>query len=216
MRRMKHVRLYALAAVAMVLLNGSQAMANLLANAGFEDPITSDGPPFVGSWEGFSAGAGSQAINSSAMPRSGAQHADLSIFNTNNSFAGVFQDVPNLVAGTTGIFSGWHKTTTSPLDLGVEIRIEWRNSGSNTEITRTPNFSPVPTDQYSPFSLTAMVPAGADTARVVYAIQTFGPEPTNNGTVFLDDMSFVIPEPTALSLLAFGSMGLVRVRRRRS
>jgi len=217
MQRMKNVRIYALAAVAMALLHGTQAMAsNRLANAGFEDPITSDGPPFVGSWEGFSAGAGSQAINSSAMPLSGAQHADLSIFNVDNSFAGVFQDVPNLVPGTTGTFSGWHKTTTSPLDLGVEIRIEWRNAGSDTEISRTPNFTPVPTDLYTLFSLSADVPAGADLARVVYAIQTFGPEPTNNGTVFLDDMSFVIPEPTALSLLAFGGLGLAGMCRWRS
>jgi hypothetical protein len=216
MHRMKHVRLYALAAVVMALLNGSQAMANLLANPGFEDPITSDGAPFVGSWEGFSAGAGAQAINSMAMPRSGAQHADLSIFNVNNSFAGVFQDVPNLVAGMTGVFGGWHKTPSDPFDVGAEIRIEWRNSVSDMEISRTPNLTPVPTDQYRPFSLTAMVPAGADTARVVYAIQTFGPQPTNNGTVFLDDMYFVIPEPTALSLLAFGSMGLAAVRRQRA
>ena len=39
-------------------------------------------------------------------------------------------------------------------------RIEWRNSGSNTEISRTPNLTPVPGAAYSPFSLTAAVPAG--------------------------------------------------------
>ena len=36
---------------------------NLLVNPGFEDPITQDGPPFVGSWEGFNGSAGASASN---------------------------------------------------------------------------------------------------------------------------------------------------------
>jgi hypothetical protein len=195
-------------------LSASQAAANLFANPGFEDPVTSDGAPFVGSWEAFNGGAGSSSANSAVMPRSGAQHLDLSIMNTNNTFAGAFQDVPGLLPGQTGIFTGWHKTTTDPLDVGVEIRVEWRNSIANNEVGRTPNFTPVPTSDYTPFSFSAIVPAGADTARVVYAIQTFGPQPTNNGTVFVDDVSFVIPEPSTLMLLGMMVMGLVVARRR--
>ncbi len=35
---------------------GQSAMAqNQFGNPGFEDPITFDGPPFIGSWEGFLA-----------------------------------------------------------------------------------------------------------------------------------------------------------------
>ena len=101
--------------------------------------------------------------------------------------------------------------------MAIEYRIEWRSSVTNTEISRTPNQSlPIPTDVYAPWSVTALVPPGADTARVVYAIQTFGgePTPTNTGTVYVDDVSFtVIPEPSALMLAGLGALGLIRRRR---
>lgn len=209
---MNRPTLYALCALVLVAVAASGASANLLANPGFEDPIVFTGPPFVGVWLGFSGGAGASAANSNAMPRSGAQHLDLSIVNIDNTFAGVFQDVPNQVPGTTGVFSGWHKTISNPLDLDVEIRIEWRDSVNNVEISRTPNLTTPPTAQYTEFTLAALVPAGADTARVVYAIQTFTGGPTNNGTVFVDDTSFV-PEPTMMSL-GLAGLALAGIRRR--
>ena len=199
------------AALVVTALATSGARAQL-ANGGFEDPVTTDGPPFVGSWEGFTSGAGAQAVNSTAMPRSGTQNLALSIDHTDNAFAGVFQDVPNLAPGTPVTFSGYHMTPSNPLDLGVEIRIEWRNSGSNTEVSRTPNLTAPPTGQYSPFSLASTVPTGANTARVVYAVQTFGSEPTNTGVVYVDDVSFV-PEPSS-ALIVLGGLGLACVRRR--
>jgi hypothetical protein len=188
---MNHRKLGILTAVALVLAVATQspAHANLFANPGFEDPVTYDGPPFVGSWEAFNAGAGSGAGNAAEMPRNGALHLRLVIEGVDNSFAGVFQDVP-VVAGQMMVFSGWHMTPSAPLDLGVEMRIEWRNSGSNTEVGRTPNLTVPPVGIYSQFSLSGTVPAGADLARVVYAVQTFGPEPTNNGVVFVDDVFF--------------------------
>ena len=211
----------AVTALVFIVLSGSNASAqNLLANPSFESPITFDGQPFVGFWEGFAGGGpNASASNSTVSPRTGTMNLDLTINNQDASFAGVFQDVPNLVAGQIGTWSGFHRTPTSPTNygLGLEYRIEWRNSVSNTEISRTPNSTtPIPTDVYAPFSLTATVPAGADTARVVYAIQTFGgePNPTNTGTVFVDDVSFtVIPEPSALALAGLGAMGLIRRRR---
>lgn len=183
-----------------------------LVNGGFEDPITQDGPPFVGFWEAFNSGAGSESVRDTTMPRSGANALRLSIFNTPNAFAGAFQDVAGLTPGTEWTFSGWHKTTTDPLDVGVEIRIEWRDSVANVEISRTPNFTPVPGADYEPFTLSAMVPAGADTARVTYAIQTFGPGPTDTGTILIDDVSF-IPAPGAAAL-ALGGLALGLRRRR--
>jgi hypothetical protein len=112
-------------------------------------------------------------------------------------------------------FSGWHASLSSPLDLGTEVRVEWRNSLG--EVARTPNVSPVPTSVYSLFELTAEVPAGADIARMVYAIQTFGGEPSNNGTVYVDDVSFaLVPEPSSLILLGAGGLALVLMRRRRA
>jgi hypothetical protein len=211
----------AVTALVFIVWSGSNASAqNLLANPSFEDPITFDGQPFVGFWEGFSGGGpNASASNSTLSPRTGTMNLDLTINTQDASFAGVFQDVPNLVAGQIGTWSGFQRTPTSPTNfgLGLEYRIEWRNSVSNTEISRTPNSTaPVPTDVYAPFSLSATVPAGADTARVVYAIQTFGgePNPTNTGTVFVDDVSFtVIPEPSALALACLGAMGLIRRRR---
>ena len=204
--------------VAIVLVVGAsaapRALANALANPGFEQPVTTDGPPFVGSWEAFNGGAGTLSANSNNVPRSGVGHLILAINNTDNTFAGVFQDVPNLTPGTPVVFSGWNMTTTSPLGLTPEVRIEWRNSAGNTEVSRTPNLNPTPGAQYTPFTLASVVPAGADTARVVYAIQTFGPEPSNSGTVFVDDTSFV-PEPATPLLLAVAGLAF-GLRRRRS
>lgn len=199
---------------ALVLLAANQAAANLFVNPSFENQITYDGPPFVGSWEGFSGGAGSEAINGTVMPRTGTLNLALSIFGVNNSFAGAFQDVA-VVAGTNYTFSGWHKTPSNPLDVGVEFRIEWRNAGSNSEISRTPNSTTAPTSDYSQFMLSATAPAGADLARVVYAIQTFGGDgPTNTGTVFVDDVSFVVPEPASVSIAMVAAIGLLAIRRR--
>ncbi len=208
---------FSLITLVLLALSISPVTANLLVNTGFEDPITADGPPFVGFWEGFSGGAGSSSGNSALMPRSGAQSLGLSIDNTVNTFAGAFQDVPNLTSGTEYIFSGWHATSSSPLDLGVEIRIEWRNSTTDVEVARTANLTPVPALAYSPFTLSAEVPAGADTGRVVYAIQSFSTAPLGNGSVFVDDVSFaVIPEPSAMLFLAVAGLGLLGRRRQRA
>ena len=185
---------------------------NLLGNASFEDPFAPDGPPFVGNWEPFSGGAGSFSVQGSLMPRTGAAHLQLGITATDNTFAGAFQDVEGLSAGDMTTFSLWHMTPSNPLDVGVEVRIEWRDSVSNTEISRTPNFTPVPGSAYSLFSINEMVPAGADTARLVYAIQTFGGDgPSNTGEIYIDDASFV-PEPSSLALLGLAAGLLIRRR----
>jgi len=201
--------------VGIALASGAAQGQNLFANPGFEDAITFDGPPFVGFWEGFSAGGNAFAANSTTNPLSEMFHADISILGDDNSFAGVFQDVPGLAAGQEVTFSGWHARGSLVLDVGIEFRIEWRDSVNNVEISRTFNMTTAPASTaYEEFAMSAIVPAGADSARVVYAIQTFGGDgPTNSGTIYLDNMSFV-PAPSALGLLAAG--GLVASRRRRA
>jgi hypothetical protein len=205
----------ALVAVAMC---GRQATAqNLLTDPSFENPAlyTADGPPFVGSYEAFNGGAGTFSINDTLSPRTGTRDAHLSIDATNNSFAGFFQDVPT-TAGVLYTYSGWHQSANlNPLDYVTEARIEWRNSVSNTEVSRN-QILPIALAQYTPFSLTVAAPAGSDTARVVYAIQTFSDTGTSNtGNVFVDDVSLTrVPEPSAIMLAGLSGLALLRMRKR--
>ena len=142
------------------------------------------------------------------------QSLGLSITTTPNTFAGAFQDVP-VVSGTEYTFSGYHLSPSDPLSLGVEIRIEWRNSIS--EVGRTPNFTPIPSGSYSPFGFNAIAPAGADIGRCVYAIQSFSTAPSGNGAVYVDDVSFaVVPEPATMVLAGLGAASLLGLRRRQN
>jgi len=202
------------------LATSSPAAVNLLANSGFEDPITYEGTTFVGSWEGFSGGGASAARG--LFIAVGTWSLALSITNTPNTFAGVFQDVPGLAPGMPFSLDGLHYRPLGQTDfaLGVEIRIEWRNSISNTEVSRTPNLTPVLPDfgaPLIPFNMTGLVPAGADTARVVYAIQSFSTAPLGNGYIYADEMSFtIVPEPSSPALLGLGGMAFIAARRKRA
>jgi hypothetical protein len=214
---MQSARFAILAAlIACVFCGGRVAAQNLLTDPSFENPalFTQDGPPFVGSWEAFNGGAGSSAVNDTLLPHSGSRDAHFNITATNNTFAGVFQDVP-ITAGLTYTYSGFHQSANAnPADYVTEARIEWRNSVTNTEVSRS-QILPIAGTQYTPFSETVPAPVGADTARVVYAIQTFSDTgTTNTGNVFVDDLSLtLVPEPTTLALAGLAGLSLLRPRR---
>lgn len=188
---------------------------NLLRDPSFEGAITTDGPPFVGSWEGFSAGGATSDFTTN-NPRTGAQSLELNIVGEASVFAGAFQDVvfdPSL-AGTAAWYSGWHSLVGDT--GGSEIRIEWRDSVNDAEISRTQiTDSPVGSG-YEEFIISDTIPAGADSARIVYAIQSFGGALFQQ--VFVDDVNFnitgVVPEPTSLALAGLGGLALVGLRRR--
>lgn len=205
------------AAIGLVVLSGTQATAqNLFGNPGFEDPATytEDGPPFVGSWEGFQGG-GADASRGTTMPRTGVAHLLLDI-TADNTFAGAFQDVEGLVPGQLVNFSVWHKSGSIPYNLVSELRIEWRKVGQGAEVSRI-QVLPIPTADYTQASLVAQVPPGADTARAVYAIQSF----TNTGlpdagTVFVDDASLtIIPEPATMAIVGLAVFCVAGFRRRK-
>jgi len=199
--------------LAILALAVPSAMAqNLLVDGSFEDPtkVTTDGAPFIGFWEAFQGGTATSA-HGTVDPLSGGGHMSLNTL-ANNEFAGMFQDVV-VAAGNPVTFSVWHKTTDTAFS-GTEMRIEWRNSVSNTEISRTPNLATAPTLDYTLLSLDTVVPAGVDTARVVYAIQSFGAG-SDVGTVYVDDASVTtIPEPATMALVGMSLVGLAGRRRR--
>lgn len=218
---MKHQNLVAaLFAVAVLILPANAAHLdnpNLLVDAGFEGTITADGPPFVGLWEGFTGGGGATSDFTTLMPRSDQQQLELNIPTPDaNNFAGAFQDVPvpAAFAGAQWWYSGWHKSLLGP--NGSEIRVEWRDSVNDVEISRTPNLAPMIGSAYEEFILSDTVPAGADTARVVYAIQSFGANPGQQ--VLVDDVNFnvagLVPEPTTMCLATFAGLAMFGMRRR--
>jgi hypothetical protein len=205
-------------AIAAIANTGTQVSAqNLLVDPSFEGTITYDGPPFIGFWEGFSSSPGvtSGAGFGTGAARTGSQQTTLFIDNASNQFAGVFQDVL-VSAGTPVTFAIWHEDVLGSNGQGIEMRMEYRNSASNVEISRTVNATPVSLGaDYEKFSITGIVPTAADTVRAVYAIQSFGG--VKSQRIYLDDASLtkVVPEPTSLYLLVIGIAGLAAAANRR-
>lgn len=224
---MKHPQILAALVVALAATQASQAAhldnLNLMTDPSFEDPasLTADGPPFVGFYETFSLD-GDQAtgddtvLHDTSMPRTGAGALGIAINGVSNSFAGAFQDVqfPSSLGGTMAWFSGWNKLVGGASG-GSEVRIEWRDSVADVEIARTANLVPDLTADYTEFIIAETIPAGADTARLVYAIQSFGG--VLEQSILVDDLNFniagFVPEPTTGLLALIGLAPLARRRR---
>lgn len=209
---MKHLVILS-AAAALLACGVNSTQAALLANPGFESPFVDDGFG-AGKWAPFSDGsAGNTSATSTTMPRNGAASGEFNLVNA-NGFAGVFQDVA-AQAGDTIDWSIWAKDLSPAGPAGgVEMRIEFRDTVGNVEISRTGNLVPTLTSEYSLVTLPAVIPAGADLARVVFATQSFGGAVP--AQVFVDDAQVLlngIPEPTTALLALLGLAPLARRRR---
>jgi hypothetical protein len=221
-------RTHAVVAPMVVALMAAAASAqygpNLLNNAGFESPLGFDFSN-VTNWNGFFGAPGDtllQAFNDTgAAARSGSNALVTTIRNVPgnnpggfNAFTGHVQTVNGITAGLTYEFSVWARSNPS-VNNGAEFRVEWYNAG-NGEVGRlNVEIQSLLSSSYQEFSLLSAAPAGAVSARLVMAVQSF----TNNGSpadtsVAWDDASFrTIPGPGAAALLGLG--GLVIGRRRR-
>ena len=200
---------------ASLLLAGTLSTQAQVFNPGFESPVFRAESP-VGSWFPFQSNPQTGAAHSLDFPRSGNQSLLLSILGVPDSFAGVVQEIRGLAPGVQYTFSGWHAAAEAPIGVQIEIRIEWRNSVTDTEVASTPNFSPVSLGAYDAFAITAEVPADANAARLVLAVQSFLPGDVHTGSFHFDDVSFApIPEPATYALMAGTClMGFALLRRR--
>ncbi len=207
-------------AVALALIATSAGAQ--IADPGFEATLDFDNVDFTDSWEGFfgtfSDPAGTPFSRFGSIDvLSGSQALEIGV-DSDDSFAGAFTQVNGLVPGQPVAFSVFAKTPDlAALTAETQIRIEFFDS-SDMFVDQTGNLLPVVTDTYTLFSQTGVVPAGADRARLVLALDS-GDPPDNpfrgdNGTVFFDDARFVVvPEPASLGFLSIAGLTLLRRRR---
>lgn len=176
----------------------------LLSNPSFEDPVGESGDQTPGQWNPFDNGGNTSAFTDTTAPLTGATHGVASILGDDNSFAGFQQQVDNIIPGEDYTFS-FNARSEGPNLGGIdaEFRIEYLDAnGTFVEGQFTNNAPVVVTDTYAEFSQTNTAPDGATSLRAVIAVQSFGGgvDPSNTGTLFIDDTSVMgsLPEVDVL------------------
>ena len=229
MKRRNNTSCVVMAVALLCSLVAAQSATAQLVDPGFEsvaisfagDTMPGGSDDFFDAFEGFSGGPNSGVGLDTTNPFAGASHATVSIMGDDNSFAGLFGTIAVMPGDmvTAGIY---HLTPdTGAFGAGAEFRIEFHNDDNGGEVGRVDN-NVIPGNAYTLNSVSGVVPAGANQARLVYALQTFGGEPdggaSSTGTVFLDNASLAVtqvPEPAALGLVGIAVAGLAIFRRRR-
>lgn len=215
-----------LAAIGLAFCQQAQA-ANLLNNAGFEDPLGFDFAD-TSNWNGFFGGPAGTFLegfnDTGAPPFAGAQALELTIeagddmgmpVNGTNAFVGHAQSVTGVSAGDPLVLSVWARNNGSGLTADTEVRMEFLGTGG--EISRTQeNLTSVLTDEYEQYTVEAVVPDGTTSVNVVIALASFNQDVPHSHSVLFDNASLtVIPEPTTFGLLGVAGAALLSARRRR-
>lgn len=210
-----------LTAIAAIGLVAPIAHANLLTNAGFEDPVLGPDAEAAGAagWTPFNGVFTQDTALLGPGSNSGSQH--LKMFGT----AGVFQDFAiNPGETANGSVLVLDDSTDSLGDAQVAaLNIEWLTAGG-TSSTITPfisngTFSGFTStqDTWTEITITGVAPADAVTARFLLITGPFQPENGDGGAggaAFYDDAFFeIVPEPSSLALLSLGGLAMLRRRR---
>ena len=179
-----------------VILAGGPPLAELMSNTGFEEPL---GPPYQHIDDNWSPAAGTGVELPSRVneaPNEGSWHLKTEILGIDNSFAGVVQLEFDIVVGEEYTFSLFARKSG---DLGIQavFRTTWLDADGNIVGDKFENeieLSALLTEEYSQFTQSDIAPEQAATLRAVFGVGSFGPG-NNVGTVFVDDMSVIGPEP---------------------
>ena len=203
--RIKTITLTAAAfAVAASVASG----ASVIVDPSFETPLIDDGSG-VDKWLPFSSAA--LPTIETDTPRTGNSYANINLGGVEGQFAGVFQDI-SVLPGDAITLDLFHFALNND-PTAIQIRIEWQGAGA--EVARTADSTPSPGATYENFSITHIAPANADTARVVYVAQSFGPSP--DAVIGIDDFTATgstVPEPSGAILLSLGALGFLARRKR--
>ena len=224
-KRLKSILTMGLAVAALSVVGTNVHAQEQLGNGGFESPILGDQPATTGNFSAFSQDPANALIplptNSDENPLNGTQSVITQILGVDGSFVGIQQNVADIIVGETYTYTINARTDGNPLGLSAEYRIEYLDDAGGFVVDQFANNIAITdglSDTYASFTQSSVAPAGATTARAVFALQSFGGG-DNNGTVFLDDISLTgavaaIPEPSSMGLMVAGLVGLVARRRR--